>query len=1104
MQDVDLVLGIEMPQIDGTQATVRMRRLLARIFLSLPRPSKLLLMLMLGTSILMAAQAGPRQLRVSPSDQLIAPSTTQQYTAVLVFFRGAGKPGGERVVTNAVTWSSSDPGVATIDPHTGLVTAGNLTGTTTISALSGALRASVQLTVSNATLSSISVTPSNPTVPLGRLVQFTATGNYSDSTHHNLTDAVAWSSGTPTTATVNSLGLATTKTQGSTLINATLGSTTGTSTLSVTAAVLDSIQISPTNSKVILPATQQFTATGIYSDNHTQDLTSTATWSSSDPNVATIGSSTGLATAVGPGTTTISATFNAVTGSTSLTVVALTSIAISPSDPNVVFGSKLQLTATGIYSDGGTRDFTGTAAWSSTNTGVATVNATGLVTSVHEGTSTIQATQSGVTGSTQLTVIDDVSVSISPSSTSLSVNGPQQFTVTVTGASDTSVSWSVNGVTSGNSTVGTITTSGLYTAPASVPTPAAVTVTATSVAQPARSASATVTIAPIAVSIVLTTDDRLHKMEPQPGINFTPGSGGSNVVYVDETQTYQPIEGFGASFTDSAAFLLNEVVSPKSSLNAVMSDLFTRNGNGIGLSFMRTPMGASDLSRSIYSYDDNNGQPDVTLANFSVAHDQVDIIPIIQQARQLNPQMRLMASPWSPPGWMKTSGSMIGGGLLSSMYSPFANYFVKYLNAYQAAGIYVDYISLQNEPLFIPSNYPGMCMPPAAGASCSGQTNWQTDQTTAIRDFLLPALTANQLTTKVLVYDATILASPQVAGTAWHGYGGTPGVTTTIQNYFPTKGNYETEHSGGTFVSDQVKADFEEITQVMRNWTRSYVKWGLALDQNMGPHSGGCGTCTPIVTVNTATGAASYSIEYYTTGHFSKFVLPGASRIYSSNASGIVSVAFLNLDGSKALVVFNDSASTQTFQVQWGNQSLSYTLPSLAGATLTWTGTQSGSYTVNATSQVQASSFNSTAGNNVPSDNTTFGLQTENTSDTNRGYNVGFASDGDYAVYKNIDFGPGVSQLNARMACAGNCGGTLEFRLDSASGTTVASVTIPATTGWQTWRTVSAPAVSVAGVHDLYVVFKAGPAGTSALGNLNWFQFQWSFPVVLSCSPALA
>lgn len=740
MQDVDLVLGMEMPQVAGIHGTVRMKRLLARIFLPSMRPSKLLLLLLLilDTSIFMTAQAGPRRLRVSPSDQLIAPSTTQQYTAVLAFFKGMDKPGGERMATNAVTWSSSNSGVAMIDPHTGFVTASNTTGTVTITAVSGALHASVQLTVSNATLSSISVTPSDPTAPLGRLVQFTATGNYSDSTHHNLTDAVAWSSDTTATATISSLGLATTKAQGSTLITAVLGSTSGTSTLSVTTAVLDSIQVSPVNATVILPATQQFTATGVYSDSHTQDLTSTATWSSSDPNVATIDSSTGLATAVGHGTTTISATFNAVTGSTSFTVVALTSIAISPSNPNVVFGSKLQLTATGIYSDGNTRDFTATAAWNSTNMGAATVNATGLVTSVHEGTTTIQATQSGVTGSTQLTVIDDVSISISPSSTSLTVNSTQQFTVNVTGASDTSVTWSVNGVVGGNNMVGTISNLGLYTAPASVPNPAAVTVTATSVAQPTRSASAILTIAPIAVSIVLTTDDRLHKMEPQPGINFTAGSGGSNVVYVDETQTYQPIEGFGASFTDSAAFLLNEVVSPKSSLNAVMSDLFTRNGNGIGMSFMRTPMGASDLSRSIYSYDDNNGQADVTLANFSVAHDQVDIIPIIQQARQLNPQMKLMASPWSPPGWMKTSGSMIGGGLLSSMYTPFANYFVKYLNAYQAAGIFVDYISLQNEPLFIPSNYPGMCMPPSPGASCGGRSDWQTDQTTAIRDHLLP------------------------------------------------------------------------------------------------------------------------------------------------------------------------------------------------------------------------------------------------------------------------------------------------------------------------------------------------------------------------------
>ena len=978
--------------------------------------SLLLLFLMLNTSILATAQGGPRRLRVTPSDQLIAPSATQQYAALLTFFKGMGKPGGERVVTNAVTWSSSNPSVATIGLHTGLVTGGSTPGTTTtITAVSGVLRVSVQLTVSNATLNSITVTPANPSVPLGRLVQFTATGNYSDGTHHNLTDAVTWSSGIKTTATINSLGLAATKAQGSTLISATLGSTTGTSTLNVTAPVLDSIQVTPANVTVILPATQQFTAMGIFSDSSTQDLTTTATWSSSNAGVATIGANTGLAAAAGSGTTKISATFNSVTGSTSFTVIALISIAISPSNPNVVFGSKLQLTATGTYSDGSTPDITATAVWSSTSPGVATVNATGLVTSVHEGTTTIHATQNGVTGSTQLSVAGS------------------------------------------------------------------------------------------AVSIVLTTDNQSLRMQAQPGTSFTTASGGNNVVYIDEAETYQPIEGFGATFTDSAAYLLNQVASPKSSLNMVMSDLFTRSGNGIGLSFMRTPMGASDIARSIYSYDDNNGQADITLANFSIARDQTDIIPIILQARQLNPQMKLMASPWSPPGWMKTSGSMIGGGLLSSMYSPFANYFVNYLNAYQAAGINVDYISLQNEPLNLPSNYPGMCMPPSPGASCSGQS-WQTDQTTALRDYVLPALTANQLTTKVLVYDhnwdqpgyprsvlsdPTIQASPQVAGTAWHGYGGTPGVMSTIQNYFPTKGTYETEHSGGTWIPDQAKADFEEITQTMRNWARSYVKWSLVLDQNMGPHTGGCGTCTPIVTVNSSTGAVSYDIEYYTTGHFSKYVLPGATRIYSSNASGIVSAAFLNPGGSKALVVFNDSGSTQSFQVQWGSQSFTYALPSLAGATFTWMGNQSGSYTVSATSQIQASSFNSTAGNDVIEDNTTFGLQTESTSDTNGGYDVGFSSGGDYAVYKNVDFGTSVSQVSARLACGGtgHCGGTLEFHLDSASGTTIASVTIPATSGWQTWTTVLAPASSATGVHDLYVVFKAPASGTSALGNLNWFQF---------------
>jgi len=541
-----------------------------------------------------------------------------------------------------------------------------------------------------------------------------------------------------------------------------------------------------------------------------------------------------------------------------------------------------------------------------------------------------------------------------------------------------------------------------------------------------------------------------------------------------------------------------------------MNDLFTRQGGGIGLSFIRNPMGASDIARSVYSFDDNNGVADPTLANFSIAHDQVDIIPLILQAKQLNPQLKIMANPWSPPGWMKDSGSMIGGSLLSSMYSPFANYFVKYIQAYAQAGINIDYISLQNEPLYVPTSYPGMCMP-AVSLSTDCPTS-QTDQTTAVYGFVAPALSLAGLQTKVLVYDHNwdrpdypedVLTNQnlsQIAGVAWHGYASTPGAMTPIQNMFPGVGTYETEHSGFVTNSDQSRLDFEEITQCMRNWARAYVKWSLALDENQGPHTGGCATCTPIVTVNSSSGDITYGPEFYTMGQFSKYVLQGANRVYSSNALGMVTVAFVNPapDNSRVLVAFNDSSQSQTFVTQWGTQSFTYTLPALAAATFTWSGTQSGgppAYTVSAKSQIFASSFNSTAGDNTPGNYGTWGLSTELTSDTGGGYDVGYSNDGDYAVYKNVDFGTGVSTVTARLAClggngGGNCGGTLEFHLDSSAGTLVASATVPSTGGWETWQTTPAASVTGAsGVHDLYVVFKAPASGTTSLGNLNWFQF---------------
>jgi glucosylceramidase len=589
-----------------------------------------------------------------------------------------------------------------------------------------------------------------------------------------------------------------------------------------------------------------------------------------------------------------------------------------------------------------------------------------------------------------------------------------------------------------------------------------------------------------AVNVILTTHDQTQLLAPQTALAFATSPAAANQVLVDETQQYQSIEGFGAAFTDSAAYLLEQVAQP-SQLTSTLSDLFTRNGNGIGLSFMRNPMGASDIARSVYSFDDlSAGQTDTSLSSFSISHDHSYILPLIAQAKALNPQMKLMANPWSPPAWMKSSGSMDAGGLETADYAAFANYFVKYLQAYQAAGAPVDYITLQNEPLNQTAAYPSMYMDAPT-------------ELTVLRDYVLPALTAANLSTKVFVYDhnwdtpsypstvlsdPTILGSSQVAGTAWHGYGGPPGAQQNIQNQFPTKGTWQTEHSGGTWQSDQFTTDFVEITLVLRNAAKSFVKWSLALDQNLGPNLsqiagasyGGCNTCTPIVTVNNQTGAITKNIEYYTLGQYSKYILPGAIRVWSSDTLAIVSAAFVNPDGTRALIAFNNSSSSQTFQVQWGSQNFSYTLPAFAAATFTWTGTQSGTPAMSATSQIQGASYSSESG-----------LETEETGDATGSYDLGYVTDGAQAVYQNVNFGTGVSQVNVRAASRGG-GGTVEFHLDSATGTLIGTATVPSTSGWQTWQTISAPVTTATGTHTLYVVFHGSNA--SGILNMNWFQFQ--------------
>ena len=592
------------------------------------------------------------------------------------------------------------------------------------------------------------------------------------------------------------------------------------------------------------------------------------------------------------------------------------------------------------------------------------------------------------------------------------------------------------------------------------------------------------------VSVWLTTDDQQTLLQPQPGVRFSTGAKAPPLtLYIDDHAVHQTIEGFGASMTDSAAYLLHEVL-PAANLAAVMKSLFDPV-EGIGIDFLRNPMGASDLARTEYSYDDQPaGVTDPTLAGFSVAHDQADILPLLGMARSINPRLKTMGTPWSPPGWMKTTDSMIGGSLNASAYAPLAGYFVKYLQAYAAAGVPVDYISLQNEPLNVPTDYPGMSMS-------------STEQLNFLGGYMLPALQAAKLTTRVLVYDhnwdtpsypeavlsgSGIANSPLVVGTAWHWYGGPPGAMTTLHNQFPALGNYVTEASGGTWIPDEVKSDFEMIVHSMRNWAKTYVKWGLALDQNRGPNDGGCNTCTPLVTVNSQTGAVSYPIDYYTLGHFSKFVTPGSTQVWSSNAPGLVDTAFVTPDRTLVLVVYNDSTNNLTFDVWWHGRTFGYTLASLAGATFTWYGGGDAipgrgpkaavlpTYTIPATRQIQASSYTQISN-----------LQSEPCTDTGGGYDIGYAADGSWLEYDNVDFGSGAGALNIRWASDGS-GGTLEFHLDSTSGPTIAQGSFPVTGGWETWQTFPLTVSGAQGVHKLFVIFHG--AGASGLGNLNWFQFQ--------------
>ena len=474
--------------------------------------------------------------------------------------------------------------------------------------------------------------------------------------------------------------------------------------------------------------------------------------------------------------------------------------------------------------------------------------------------------------------------------------------------------------------------------------------TATLHAAAANAAPASAKNEGAAVQAWITTGDQAKLLSREPDARFGSAmvkmAAGTPVIEVDPGVAYQQIAGFGAAITDASAYLIQQRMAP-AQRDALMRELFGRTevkgvGQGIGLSFTRLTIGASDFSRTHYSFDDMPpGEQDPQLQHFSIAAQRDTVLPAVKAALAVNPQLKVMASPWSAPGWMKSTDSLVKGTLKPEAFDAFARYLNRYVDAMKAEGVTISALTLQNEPHFEPDNYPGMRVDPARRAAFIGS-------------HLGPLLTRANPGTAIFDWDhnwdepdspAKVLADPQanqyVSAIAWHCYAGKSSVQAVLHDRFPNKDTWFTECSGGRWSPDWAK-NLQYFTKTLvidttRGWARGVLFWNLALDENDGPHLGGCNDCRGVVTIDSNTGAVTRNVEYYALAHASRFVLPGARRIGSSeSAGGLANVAFRNPDGSIALLVANGDAAARSFAVRLGKQSFRYTLPASSVASFTW------------------------------------------------------------------------------------------------------------------------------------------------------------------------
>jgi glucosylceramidase len=437
----------------------------------------------------------------------------------------------------------------------------------------------------------------------------------------------------------------------------------------------------------------------------------------------------------------------------------------------------------------------------------------------------------------------------------------------------------------------------------------------------------------------LTTADQSQKLAEQPAQTAVGPASGDEAITIDTSKHFQKMHGFGAAMTDASALVLSAL--PDDKRRSIMTELFSRKNGGLGLSFTRLTVGASDFSTSDYSYDDTPGNvPDPQLSHFSIEPAKKYVLPRTREALAINPDLLVMISPWSAPAWMKTTRSLIKGELVPQYYPAFANYLARTVQAFGREGVPVSMLTIQNEPNFEPDDYPGERVDPAQRAHIIGH-------------YVGPRFKALGLSTRILDWDhnwdhpempLAVLRDPAarqyVSGVAWHCYNGDVAAQSPVHDAFPDKDAWLTECSGGDWSPKYAEVlgwmTDKLIIGAANNWSRGTLLWNLVLDPAHGPHTGGCTDCRGVVTVDPKTGAITRNVEYYVLGHASRFVLPGAYRVATSKRGREVeAAAFVNPDGSRVAILHRQSGDGAV-TIALDGKRYSIALPNGSVATLRW------------------------------------------------------------------------------------------------------------------------------------------------------------------------